>query len=401
MNYYGLLIKNERLKRNWNQAGLCKGICSVSYLSKLERGQIDASKEVLYPLLERLELLIDDSLDEQASDLAEKAYEALFSGNQNAFLRIVKTENFCDKKFVPTSSWIDLTLLYQASIGAMVPIDVELEACMDTRQLAMQRLLQGNYKEAIKLIPNAYFYYRAGCASFEGGESCVEPLEYLQKSYEIASQNGQIFIMLNVKILMGNCYCSRLEIDNMEEQYEIALRIARSLNCTHEIKTIEYNIAAGRMEVEMYQEAYTYFSSLSSYDLLSLHKLAICCEKLHLKEEAINALDRADELTCDYPPTSLARKMCDLVRFRLNNENYLTYAQYGLMLEELFEECLQKLSISFASFHIPWLLEWYKASRQYKKALELVANFPLHLQFNSFKYFSKENFFQSTSFICE
>ena len=56
MNYQGYIIYRERLRRNWSQSGLCKGICTVSYLSKIETGKADPSEDVLRLLLERLEL---------------------------------------------------------------------------------------------------------------------------------------------------------------------------------------------------------------------------------------------------------------------------------------------------------------------------------------------------------
>lgn len=54
MNYQGYIIYHERLRKNWSQAGLCKGICTVSYLSKIETGKAEASEEVLRLLRERL-----------------------------------------------------------------------------------------------------------------------------------------------------------------------------------------------------------------------------------------------------------------------------------------------------------------------------------------------------------
>ena len=47
MSYYGNLILRERLARSWSQAGLCKGICTVSYLSKIETGKAQPSADVL------------------------------------------------------------------------------------------------------------------------------------------------------------------------------------------------------------------------------------------------------------------------------------------------------------------------------------------------------------------
>ena len=56
MNYQGYIIYRERVRRNWSQAGLCKGICTVSYLSKIESGRAEPSEEILRLLLARLNL---------------------------------------------------------------------------------------------------------------------------------------------------------------------------------------------------------------------------------------------------------------------------------------------------------------------------------------------------------
>ena len=56
MDISGLLIRRERLRRDWSQEGVCRGICAVSYLSKVEQGKAQASEEVLRALFDRLEL---------------------------------------------------------------------------------------------------------------------------------------------------------------------------------------------------------------------------------------------------------------------------------------------------------------------------------------------------------
>ena len=42
----GLLIRQARLRRDWSQDGLCLGICTPSYLSKIEQGKAAPSPEV-------------------------------------------------------------------------------------------------------------------------------------------------------------------------------------------------------------------------------------------------------------------------------------------------------------------------------------------------------------------
>ena len=113
---------------------------------------------------------------------------------------------------------------------------------------------------------------------------------------------------------------------------------------------------------------------------MSLHKLAICCEKLGMRDAALAALDRAAlmKMECE-PENELAQKMCDVVRFRLEHPDYLHCAEYGSLLLSCFAETRESLPIGYASFHLPWVLEWYTAARQYKQAYELLMDFPIKL----------------------
>lgn len=77
----GVLLRRERLRRNWSQEGLCRGTCSVSYLSKIEQGKTEATPEILQLLFARLELPWHDSPEEQrlGAETVERFYEALLS----------------------------------------------------------------------------------------------------------------------------------------------------------------------------------------------------------------------------------------------------------------------------------------------------------------------------------
>ena len=124
-----------------------------------------------------------------------------------------------------------------------------------------------------------------------------------------------------------------------------------------------------------FEEAYTYFSALSEPGLLELHKLAIASERTGRRGEALRALERAEGLDC-WLPDDLGRQLCELVRFRLEHEGYLENAEYGRLLQLCFERCRRELPAGFAAFHLPWMLEWLTATRQYKQAYELMLDFP-------------------------
>ena len=83
MDISGLLIRRERLRRDWSPEGGCRGICAVSYLSKVEQGKAQASEEVLRALFERLD--IPWELDEADAAALAECRERLRMGDDGGF----------------------------------------------------------------------------------------------------------------------------------------------------------------------------------------------------------------------------------------------------------------------------------------------------------------------------
>lgn len=368
MNYLGYIIYRERLRRNWSQSGLCKGICTVSYLSKIETGKADPSEEVLRLLLERLELKSDQRIEKEAAELAMQGWELLFDGRFNQLRHLLHEKDIERYRAVP--AWLDLTLL-----SSEKPLDTALEACMDTRQLALQRILQGREIEAVQLMPNAYTYLTLGMADYKAG-NYSSAVDALQTAYDLASREGAVRIMLEAKLFLGNAYCNRQDLPNMERQYRVAQRLAEDLQDQRALGAIGYNTASVWIETGRYEDAYTWFSRQEQPSLMSLHKLAICCEKTGRREMALSTLKRAEGMDTDEMDRSLAMQLLSLVRYRVEHPDYLSREDYGTLLLESFTRLRRELPSGFAIFHLPWVLEWYKATRQYKKACELLEKFP-------------------------
>ena len=373
MTYHGLLIRRERLRRNWSQEGLCQGICAVSYLSKIEQGKAAPSEEVLGLLLQRLELSVDPDTQRHMQLLAVEGYEALFSGETERLEALLAG---LPTPLPPCSAALELQLLKALRSPVPAPLDADWESCLPPRALAMQRLLQGRWEDALRLSPCAYIYFCAGAAAYERGGNDPKTLELLQTAYDLAAREGAAQLMLDARVLMGNCYCNRRDMEGMNAHYAVARRLARALGETALIASLDYNTAAVQLERGEAEAAYSYFSNLTDPDAMSLHKLAISCEKLGRKQEAFSALEQAKTAPITVPDRALTDQLCALVRFRLEHSDYLHRADYGALLLECFERCRQTLPIGYAKFHLPWVLEWYSAGRQYKKSAELLMDFP-------------------------
>ena len=282
MNYQGYVIYRERVRRNWSQAGLCRGICTVSYLSKIESGKAEPSEEILRLFLERLELKSDPEMEREAAALAERGWELLFSGRNAQLSGLLGETDLERARAVP--AWLDLALLC-----AKKPLDAELEPCMDTRQLALQRILQGRSAEAARLMPNAYTHLTSGIAGYNAGNYSAA-VDALQTAYDLAGREGAARLMLEAKLFLGNAYCNMQDLPNMERHYRVAKRLAEDLQDREAMQAIGYNTASAWIEAGRCEDAYAWFSRQEQPTLMELHKQAICCEKTGRREEALEKL---------------------------------------------------------------------------------------------------------------
>ncbi|TCI56131.1 tetratricopeptide repeat protein [Exiguobacterium sp. SH5S13] len=79
---YGNLIKVERMRRNMKQSVLARGVCSVSYLSKIENNQTSPSEEVLELIFNKLDITVPlyfdfskqvEKIKEEMTDILKEA----------------------------------------------------------------------------------------------------------------------------------------------------------------------------------------------------------------------------------------------------------------------------------------------------------------------------------------
>ena len=381
----GFIIRRERMRRDWSQDGLCRGICAASYLSKIEQGRVEASEDILRLLYERLELpwYGGESAMSGLSERLDELYELAYSGEFEVLREKISALAPENAALLQSPAAPDIAVLDAAANwrgGTDAGVDAGMEQHLSPRGLALLRLMQDRDAEAAAICPSALCSYWAGVAQYESGRSYTAAVENLQRAYSLAAGEGRARLMMLSRAYIGNCYCNQLDVENMEAHYTVAERLAKALHDAEMLTTIRYNRAATALETGDYESAYKYFSTLEEPSAMALHKLAICCEKLGRRDEAFSALNRAAAVEDTHMPAGLAEEMLSLVRRRLENPDYLRDADYGAALLDCFERCRRELPIGYAGFHLPWLLEWYTANRQYKLAYELMNEFPIKLK---------------------
>lgn len=381
----GFIIRRERMRRDWSQDGLCRGICAASYLSKIEQGRVEASEDILRLLYERLSLpwYGGESTMSGLSERLDEMYELAYSGEFEVLREKISALAPQRDALLQSPAAPDIAVLEAAANwrgGTDAGVDAGMEQHLLPRGLALLRLMQDRDAEAAAICPSALCSYWAGVAQYESGRSYTAAVENLQRAYSLAAGEGRARLMMLSRAYIGNCYCNQLDVENMEAHYTVAERLATALHDAGMLASIRYNRAATALETGDYESAYRYFSALEEPTAMALHKLAICCEKLGRRDEAFSALNRAAAVEDTHMPAGLAEEMLSLVRRRLENPDYLRDADYGAALLDCFERCRRELPIGYAGFHLPWLLEWYTANRQYKLAYELMNEFPIKLK---------------------
>ncbi|WP_144509753.1 helix-turn-helix transcriptional regulator [Bacillus sp. FJAT-22090] len=161
MSSIGHIIKQERLNQKIKQSVLAKGICSTSYLSKIENNSTVPSEELINFLLKRLNLKIDKLSTEDEN----KFLKSFFVLYKNALLQRDKEWiRAALKEFsVRKSYFLQLNNFYTYNLY-MFRLQLILNERIDILQSAYEMIIQTeeNFDEKQRFLANLniglYFY---------------------------------------------------------------------------------------------------------------------------------------------------------------------------------------------------------------------------------------------------
>lgn len=170
----GFIIRRERMRRDWSQDGLCRGICAASYLSKIEQGRVEASEDILRLLYERLELpwYGGESALPALSERIDALYEQVYSGEFEALSEELSALALQRDALLQSPAAPDIAVLEAAANWhGGTKADAGMEQYLAPRGLALLRLMQDRDAEAAAICPSALCSYWAGVAQYESGKS--------------------------------------------------------------------------------------------------------------------------------------------------------------------------------------------------------------------------------------
>lgn len=400
----GQLIKKHRLLNNLSQESLCKGICVVSYLSKIETGTVTPSEDIVIQLLEALNITYYTdreflSLGESSINAFFKAYTfRYFTESERIFLLLSKDES----KYLFSPLMLDYLIAKaymlffenpQESLKILDELSTYESSLSDQRQyefLSITGMLHlhytKNYKFASQALTSANKIKQASsslnnlaCYHFYMGEYPLS-IDLNEQAFKLAIEDGNILCALNTCLLQAGTYSNMKNTYLMIKYYDRALNLCEGIGDIQVKGHIYYNLGATYLVLKDYDKALTYclqslaLSQLNhKADVSIYHKLSLIYVELGDIDKAKQYLELAytqlDNLMPNLAPTHL--QTLDLLTLRINDLNYLYNNSYIQLLETIYNTIGSELHFGFKQFYGDYLIACYKANRRYKDALRI------------------------------
>ncbi len=394
-HFTGFLIRRERLRQNLSQEGLCKGICSVSYLSKIEQGQVHAGPEIVERLLQALGLRAQ--IDVETEAVAARALREYFDRFLLCTLSADGRDAWLDAHAgALESSPLALSIeLYRACIAMHTDDQAALAAALEAlssfvdylqgEQLAlyaMGRALlcedgharEEAFAQAERLRPCTLLFLWRAHFSFARGRY-IQAGQEAERAYALACEEGNGTVLFDASFLLGCCYANQRHYPSMMRAFRRTLALAHTLRPAS-VGEIEYNIGATCLELCRHEEARDWLEAALAHassdgveNLLVRHKLALVYTHLGLCAQAREALAEARAfLSPDLP--AIYDRMLRVAEMRLT-PGYLDDPDYAALLRAVYDEAPGVLHFGFKQFHAGFLIEAYVHQRRYKDALQI------------------------------
>lgn len=315
----GKQVFYKRLQQKMTQEELCQGICSVSYLSKIENGKIEASEEILQLLCARLEIAVTDLRDVEEDvkgkleewhkaivHLERERIEQIYADLQEEMKQVTDFEimnyyellyvrylmikrdidngaerlNKLKKGYKKLSQFQKMLFTYNVSLLSCLQNKwkIGLESLIETEKMAKEL----NYYE------NGIYYNLA--LAYSHLENPYKALHFANIAIEGFRNEYKFRNVINCQFIIAICFVRQGQYKEALDMYNSILREASSFSENEVIMSIALsNIAEVYGNQQQYEKAKEYYLKSLQYHqhednnyLDTLYHTALQC--IHLKQ---------------------------------------------------------------------------------------------------------------------
>ncbi len=394
-NFTGFIIRQQRLQKGLSQEELCKGICAVSYLSKIEQGIGNPSPAILDKLYQALGIHFseDAALTAKAEAMITSFFDKYFHNEaaeeESAYLKLHQKElENCELHL----TW-HLFNLYDLirKYGKKAPLCHQEAAYlskfrenMDNNQLFLYyagcgQLESEDQLDNLRLAENLFsnsFVKQAIAECYYTRKEYMFAISAAENAFAAGAEEGRLSTLLWSSYLLGACYSNFNDVSFMLKYYKRALELSRGYD-EGVSALIQFNIGSAYLEHKMFAEAIPYLlASLKSnahgmdeQKVLTGQKLAVCYFETDNPGYGNQYLQQAINRRDDRMP-----KIYDLLLY-FTQLRYIQKQRSGdeyiETLTVLLKESREQLGEGYYRLLADWMIDYLVEQRRYKDALNL------------------------------
>lgn len=376
-NITGLLIKKNREKLGLKQEYLCKGICSVSYLSKIEKGNVVPSDEIVKLIFKKLgiEYNNDTKFIKEGKvlldNISKSSYFGLLVEEEN--LKKVRNKR---EEYVNSPLHIDYELFYLFdNLYEIKDINIlKYRDYMNNDQLYKAYLLTGYINDDINMLENAkrikntpeVVNQMAYIKWLEG--KYYEAIELYLEALSLANSEGNIKEQIDTCIMLGHIYLD-IHVPTMQKYYDKALMLSNYIKRTNNKYLIYYHMGIAYTSIQFDKsqeyliEALKWCNEKNKDSLEKIYQ-KICFLYLYYdkRKEIKDYYDKAKEI-------DILKEVNELIGIMIDDKDYIHSEIYLNKLQEIYNTSKRDNKHSNTKYYGDFLIEAYKANRRYKDAL--------------------------------
>ncbi|TCN17542.1 helix-turn-helix transcriptional regulator [Mesobacillus foraminis] len=269
--HVGKSIRFHRTKMSLTQEELATGLISVSYLSKIENGQINASPEILEELLNRLNIADAVPQDQKLCEDLRHWYQQIISRNK---YDSIETYNRLSREITNNSSFEPYSLFrlfcvrYFLTLGKLEEAEKLLKQLSVVAQDFSKELsyyyfkFKGNYEYLNKQFEHAFNSYKEAEFLFEANTPSLEKADvfyslgltgtkiekhllavlFTTQALDIFREIYNLERSSDCHLLLGILYQRLDQFDEAETNFKWANKLARQVGNQDALGVIEHNL---------------------------------------------------------------------------------------------------------------------------------------------------------------
>ncbi|MEG1704505.1 MAG: hypothetical protein RR289_08250, partial [Niameybacter sp.] len=373
----GNLLRMERIKQDKGQKEICYGICVVSYLCKIEKGQVRADEQIVMKLFANLGITYcnDSQLLEEGRKLIEQYYYQMNYGLPREAFVEVKALGAC-------LGYSELGLDYRLICGLEGEDVYELvkscKDCMTEEQLGIFYLLTPieskweeileAYEKAHRILGTSYSLLKVFIPLYQLGHY-TEIQRRAKICRELAVEEGNTYILAHTFFAQADAYAT-LDLDElMLEHYERGLRLMQHTHWQGDDEPVYYNMGAVYLTKKDYEKAMMYLNKMTKESFLLYQKKALVCIRSGRLEEVQLYLEGMKTYIEKEDESEAHQLMYEEALMELK-EDYLKDPDYLELMEQLIKVLEQEKHFGYIYFYREQITQAYRKQKKYKKAFE-------------------------------